>query len=89
MIKLQSKTAVTYELDNVEDYVQEVYEKISKDHKERTDAHQKRVDEKLENYFQDIMAKVEETKARLLTEEMDFIIKERVKEILAESFGAK
>lgn len=88
MIRLQCKTAVTYELDKAESYVEELYkataEKMKKQHEENI----VKLNEKLENYSAHLMVETDRIKDSLLSDECDHIIRSRLKEILAESFGA-
>lgn len=88
MIKLQCKTAVTYELDKAESYVEELYkataEKMKKHHEENII----KLNEKLQNYADHLMSETDRIKEKLLSDEADHIIRSRLKEILAESFGA-
>lgn len=89
MIKLQAKTAVTYELDKVENIVSDLYEETAKSIKEQHELHTLKMQKQLDKYLENMEAEVETIKAKLLTAQVDDILREHIKSILAESFGAK
>lgn len=87
MVKLQAKTAVTYELDNVQTYVEELYKKTA--HKIQTDYEAKveKINKDLANYLNHLEDEAEKIKSKLITEEVDGILRRHIKSILAESFA--
>jgi len=89
MIKLQSKTAVTYELDKVENYVSDLYQETAKSIQEQHELHAMKLQKQLDKYLENMELEVETIKAQLLTDQVDSILREHVKSILAETFGAK
>ena len=87
MVKLQAKTAVTYELDNVEKHVEEVYKKTANRIKTEYDDKATKIEADLANYLTHLEDEAEQIKAKLITEEVDGILRNHIKSILAESFA--
>ena len=87
MIKLQAKTAVTYELDKVENIVSDLYEETAKSIRQEHEQRILRIEQDLEKYAKDLEDRVEIVKDQLLTEQVDTILREHVKSILAETFS--
>lgn len=89
MVKLQAKTAVTYELDKVEDYVSEIYKETAKSIKDTYELKVIKLQKDLDKYAEHLEDQVETIKSQLLTDQVDGILRQHVKSILSETFGAK
>ncbi len=87
MVKLQAKTAVTYELDKVENYVADLYTETAARIKEEYELKSLKLQKDLEKYSQHLEEEVETIKAQLLTDKVDGILRNHVKNILAETFS--
>ena len=87
MIKLQAKTAVTHELDKVENNVRDLYietaAKISNEYNSKL--------QELQNnfffFFFELENEIEKMKKTLITNEIDGIMRKHLKSILKESFS--
>ncbi len=89
MIKLQAKTAVTYELDKVEGIVSDLYSDTAKSIQEQHELHTLKIQKQLDKYLENMESEVESIKAQLLTTQIDDILRAHIKSILSESFGAR
>ena len=89
MIKLQAKTAVTYELDKVEGIVSDLYSDTAKSIQEQHELHTLKIQKQLDKYLENMESEVENIKAQLLTTQIDDILRAHIKSILSESFGAR
>lgn len=89
MIKLQSKTAVTHELDNVEKHVKEIYEKTAKKIKTEYESKVEYLESRLNQYCEHLEKETEKIRERLLSDKLDEILKEHIRSILSESFSPK
>lgn len=87
MITLQAKSAVTYELDKVEEHVQSLYEQTSNRIKLEYEDRTKKIEGDLKNYLTHLEDEAEKIKSKLITAEVDNILRNHIKSILAESFG--
>lgn len=86
-IQLHAKTVVTYELDEAEKHVAEIYKKTSQEIKDRYEKKVSFINADLEKYLVHLEEQTEQVKARLLTKQVDGIIRDHIKSILAESFA--
>lgn len=89
MVKLQAKTAVTYELDKVETHVEDIYKETARKIKSEYDKKAEKIETDLANYLEHLEEEAEVVKAKLITKEVDGILRDHIKSILAESFNAK
>ena len=87
MIKLQAKTAVTHELDKVEDNVIDLYietaAKISNEYNSKL----QELQNNFSTYLVELENEIEKMKKTLITNEIDGIMRKHLKSILKESFS--
>jgi len=86
-IQLHAKTVVTYELDEAEKHVAEIYKKAAARIKEESERKYAAINRDLEKYTTHLEKEAERVKALLLTEQVDGILRDHIKTILAESFA--
>lgn len=89
MIRLQSKTAVTTELDRVEEHVKEIYKDAANRIKERYESRMKAMERNFKNYAEQLEKETETVRAQLVTDKVDVILRDHIKDILAETFAPK
>lgn len=87
MVKLQAKTAVTYELDNVEQYVSDLYKQTAEKIKEEYDLKAIQLEKDLDRFTEHLENEVETIKAQLITDQIDTVLRNHIKNILAETFS--
>ena len=87
MIKLQAKTAVTHELDKVENNVRDLYietaAKISNEYNSKL----QELQNNFSTYLVELENEIEKMKKTLITNEIDGIMRKHLKSILKESFS--
>jgi len=87
MIKLQAKTAVTHELDKVENNVIDLYietaAKISNEYNSKL----QELQNNFSTYLVELENEIEKMKKTLITNEIDGIMRKHLKSILKESFS--
>lgn len=87
MVQMQAKTAVTYELDKVETYVEDLYKETARKIQTEYTKRAEKIETDLANYLNHLEDEAEKVKAKLITEEVDGILRNHIKSILAESFS--
>lgn len=87
MIQLQAKTAVTYELDQVEAHVQQIYKEAAEKIKSRYEQKLETLNGRLDHYLNELEVHTDKIKAQLITEKVDGVLRSHIKSILAESFA--
>jgi len=87
IIKMQSKTAVTYELDQVEKHVQSIYKETATRIKLEYAEKVEQINKDLKEYTKHLEAEVNKIKEKLVTEKVDGILRNHIKSILAETFA--
>ena len=87
MIKLQAKTAVTHELDKVENNVRDLYietaAKISNEYNSKL----QELQNNFSTYLVELENEIEKMKKTLITNEIDGIMRKHLKSILKDSFS--
>ena len=87
MIKLQAKTAVTHELDKVENNVRDLYietaAKISNEYNSKL----QELQNNFSTYLVELENEIEKMKKTLITHEIDGIMRKHLKSILKDSFS--
>ena len=86
MIQMQAKTAVTYELDKVETYVEDLYKETARKIKTEYEEKASKIEDDLTRYLDHLEEETEKVKSKLITAEVDGILRNHIKSILAESF---
>lgn len=86
MIKLQAKSSVTYELDKVETYVGDIYSKLALDLKTSFDLKVDKLKQDYTDYLESLENEIENMKSKLITSEIDKILRTHIKTIMYETF---
>jgi hypothetical protein len=86
-IQIYAKTVVTYELTEAENHVAEIYRNTAITIKERYEEKTAQIKRDLERYVTHLEQQTETMKTKLLTEQVDGILRNHIKSILAESFA--
>ncbi len=86
MIKLQAKSSVTYELDQVETYVSSVYERLAIDLKTEFDKKVTILKNDFNEYIETLEKDINSMKTKLITDEIDKILRTHIKSIMYETF---
>lgn len=87
MIQLHAKTVVTYELDQAEKHVAQIYGNTAQLIRDKYQEKTAELTRGLERYTAKLEEEVEKIKAQLLTKQVDKILRDHVRTILAESFA--
>lgn len=87
IIQLQAKATVSYELDQVEEHVRKIYTDTANQIKSKYEEKLKTLESHLEHYTSQLESHVEKAKEKLLTEQVDGIIRTHLKSILSETFA--
>ena len=87
MIKLQAKTAVTHELDKVENNVRDLYIETEKKKTNEYNSKLQELQNNFSTYLVELENEIEKMKKTLITNEIDGIMRKHLKSILKESFS--
>lgn len=86
MIKIQAKSSVTYELDKVENYVGEMYKKVAEDLRKEFDEKITVLNNDFKLYLENLEDEITTMKSKLITSEIDKILRAHIKTIMYETF---
>ena len=87
MIKLQAKTAVTHELDKVENNVRDLYIETAAKISNVYNSKLQELQNNFSTYLVELENEIEKMKKTLITNEIDGIMRKHLKSILKESFS--
>lgn len=87
MIKLQAKTAVTHELDKVENNVRDLYIEMAAKISNEYNSKLQELQNNFSTYLVELENEIEKMKKTLITNEIDGIMRKHLKSILKESFS--
>lgn len=87
MIQLQAKSAVTYELDKVEEHVRDIYKETAEQIKSQYERKTKQIQKRLDEYLMHLEEETEKIRSQIITEKVDGVLRNHIKSILAESFN--